>query len=486
MTYYTSRYLNIYPSRQNSWILFHGVTGCIDEVNKHLGENLKTSQLKKLPLITQNLNSHVLKFLERRGHITTQSADEEYLSFRRHVEKLHRQICEQRKLRGTLMLVPSYDCNLACGYCYQNPLRAKEGKNTALVMTPKQVDVIFNIVLKQLYPDVKRYSHIQIDLYGGEPFLKKNLPALERIFRYTKDYQIPVSAISNASSLETCLDFFGIEPGQVNSVQVSLDGDHLHHDQSRVTRHGEGTFDAIIANIHRLLDQGVIVKIRINTNKQNVDSLQLLWEYLEAQEITSHPNVRIYAQAIHNHYDQTNPELIFSRAELTRRLERIPAAFATPLNNQIARLRPVFEAVEGLPLHRTNFCMQNTPNSFLIDCRRDIYVCYEEAGNRQWAVGSFSEDGLVSLNDRYSMYQSRHVGRCDPCSKCSLALTCGGGCAVAARSIHEKAETIFTSHCDSHKELVAKAIQRLFEEKAKALQKNTQKEDRWSLEQPYL
>ncbi|MBI2344180.1 MAG: SPASM domain-containing protein [Deltaproteobacteria bacterium] len=485
-SYYVSRYLNVYPSQRNSSILFHGMTGCIDEIDRLLAHRLTTDRVQGRCFRADGLSVETLQFLEKRGHLTTLSPDAEHRFFCQHVETLHQKICAQRKQRGSLMLIPSYYCNLACFYCYQHPLRAKEGQNVTHVMTPELVDLIFQTVIKRLYPDVPRYSSIAVDLYGGEPFLERNRPALERIFQYTRDYQMPVSAISNASSLGVFVDFFGIEPGQVNALQISFDGDKLHHDQSRITHYGEGTFDAILANIHRLLDRGVRIKIRVNTNKNTVDSLQCLWEQLEADEITSHPNVSPYAQAIHNHYDQTNPEPIFSRATLTRRVEAARVPFRTPLDTKMTRLLPVIEANGGIPLRRTNFCMQNTPNAFLIDQRRDIYSCYEEAGYRQLAVGHFDENGEISLNDRYAMYQRRHVGMYEPCSKCAVALTCGGGCAIAARGAHWKSGTIFASHCDSHKELVATAIQRLLQNRADGLKTVVKEEDSWNLEQPYL
>lgn len=485
-THYVSRYLNIYPSKRNSSILFHGVSGCIDEVDSCLGHDLKSAQSKNLPLAKKNLSLDILNFLEQRGHITTQSADEEWHSFRKYVEKLHQEINQARKKKGKLMLVPSYYCNLACFYCYQNPMRAQEGSNATNVMTPELVDVIFSNVLKRLYPGISRTSDIEIDLYGGEPFLERNRQALERIFSYTKDYQIPVTAISNATSLESYLDFFGIEPGLVNALQISFDGNKLQHDQSRITHYGGGTFDVIIANIHRLLDRGVIIRIRVNTNKNTVDSLKLLWKNLEEEEISSHPNVRPYAQAIHNHFDQTSHEPLFSRAALARKMEASDVGFESPLDVKLSPLAPVFDAENGIPLRRTNFCMQNMPNAFLIDHRRDIYGCYEEAGNRRLIVGSFDEEGKVSLNNRYEMYQSRNVGMYEPCSKCPVALTCGGGCAIAARGSNWNSGTIFTNYCDSHKELVAMAVQKLFQRKVEGLKTAVREEESWITEQPYL
>ncbi|MBI4237625.1 MAG: radical SAM protein [Deltaproteobacteria bacterium] len=485
MPHYASQYLNIYPSHRGSSILFHGVTGAIDDVDAAMGHWLKQAQRQQHPLDDRYATA-IINFLVQRGHVTTLSPEAEWESFTTYVSKLHAQICEERQTSGFLMLVASYYCNLACAYCYQNPMRAAEGQGAAAVMTREQVERIFTRVLPQLYPRVPRMSQVSVNLYGGEPFLERNYPALKRVLAYTQDYQMSVSAISNATTLDHCLPFFGVRCGLVNSLQISFDGSKLHHDQSRITHYGAGTFDLIIANIHRLLDRGVQINLRTNTNKQTVDTLKLLWDDLEREEIIGHPNVSIYAAAIHNHFNQADPKPLFSPATLTRRMEQMAIPMRTPLQRKMSRVAGIFDAESGVPLHRTNFCMQNMPNAFLLDHRGDIYSCYEEAGNRHLRVGTFDGAGTVAMADRYATYQSRHVGKYEPCARCSVALTCGGGCAAAARGTNWTTGTIFTNHCDAHRELVAMSIQRIFEQRVEGLRVASPTEDEWAVHQPYL
>lgn len=486
MMCYASRYLNVYPSKQGTTILFHGVTGAIDEVDQALGVWLKKAQ-REGTILDQCYGDDTVAFLAQRGHVTSLPPEEELRQFKSYVEQLHAKICQDRKQSGSLMLVPSYYCNLACFYCYQNPMRAAEGQSAAQVMTAEMVDVIFARVLPMLYPEVPRLSRISVNLYGGEPFLDRNRAALERIFDYTQQHQMDVSAISNATTLHAFLPYFGNAHGLVRSLQISFDGHKLAHDQSRITHYGDGTFDQIIDNIHRLLDQGVRINLRTNTTKANVDSLQLLWNHLQEEEITTHPNVTMYAAAVHNHFEQTDPEPLFSPATLTRHMEKRQLPMSSPLDKKVSRLTGVFDAESGIPLNRTNFCMQNMPNAFLIDQRRDIYSCYEEAGNRHLRVGYFAEAGEITMLERYQLYQSRHIGMIDPCSKCSVALTCGGGCPVAARGKNWTTGTIFTNHCDSHRELVAMAMQKIFAERTAGPRAFAeQSEDAWLQDRPYL
>ena len=92
-----------------------------------------------------------------------------------------------------------------------------------------------------------------------------------------------------------------------------------------------------------------------------------------------------------------------------------------------------------------------------------MYGCYEEAGYTNKRIGVVTNEGLVDFVDnRYDTYQSRNVASHEPCRSCSVALTCGGGCPLQAEIANG---TIFSNHCDSHKELVAKSIIAFVEKK---------------------
>src|SRR3989339_1065604 len=141
-THYTSQYLNIYPSHRDSCILFHGITGSIDEVTRALGKLLKKHQRSKTQT-DASLPDSVIEFLSSRGHITTLSAHEEWAFFKTYSTELHQKVLEQNKdSLASFLIIPGYNCNLGCPYCFQ-----KNNAATHSVMTTQTVDTIFERVL---------------------------------------------------------------------------------------------------------------------------------------------------------------------------------------------------------------------------------------------------------------------------------------------------------------------------------------------------
>lgn len=462
--YYSSNYLNVYDSHRDTCILFNGFTGAIDEVSVDLGSVLKqlSSNGKSMPgEITREISTPTLKFLRKRGHINTIGHKKEVNFFKKYVDKLHAGISSSMEKEASLMIVPSYNCNLACNYCYQNMLRKGE-KKCARTMTTKQVDFIFEKLLDRLFPKVKDRAKISIMLYGGEPFMENHRPALDRIFHYTKRYQMKVSAITNTTRAQYMLEYFGNDVGLVNSIQVSFDGDKKYHNRSRIGLNKAPTFDTIVNNIHKLINKRVRVGIRMNVSKDSVPTMPRLLKRLKKEKILGNPLVHAYAWVIHSHYDQASESLLISPLELADFMNKNGLTVETPVGRREKRLAPVFEATKGIPLRRTAFCMKCLPNSFVYDSYNNIYSCYEEAGHPEKRAGFINDSGKIVMNNRFKQGLKRHVATIEECSKCSLALTCGGGCPFSAKN---KTGTMFSSDCDCHKECVEKAVRNLFRKK---------------------
>lgn len=461
---YVSKYLNVYKSHKDTSILFNGFTGAIDEVSNQLGNFLAAGIRSGKPISKKQmprLSAYEINFLAMRGHVSSLNHTSQIESFRKLAERLGEHKLRQMKKQGLLMIIPSYNCNLACGYCYQKDIRNNGGCKRTAVMTEQQIDIMFNDLLAQLYPDVESKSAISVVLYGGEPFLIPNRKTISRIINYTSRYQMKTSAITNTTQIDKMLEFFGNEIGLVNQIQVSLDGGKENHDRSRIGVSGSPTFDKIIDNIHKLLDRRVRMDIRVNIDKDAAPTMTALVERLDREDILNDPLVSIYTWVIHCHSDQIRKKKLLTTIELANYIRKKKLNIETPIGRRERRLKSVVHATAGFPLRRTHFCMKVVPNSFVCDPYNNIYNCYEEAGRVEKRVGYIGEKHKVIFDNNYSKLFRRHVGMVDECKKCSLALTCGGGCPYAAE---QKNGTIFSTDCDCHKECVEKAIQKLFKE----------------------
>jgi uncharacterized protein len=456
--YQVSHYLNIIDlDDQQTSLLFNGVNGCLDEIPSDLADILSsgdTIEINSLPRAN-------LDYLAKRGHLTTLGRDDEIERFKEFVSAMHHKRCAEVSSGGLLLLL-SYDCNLACKYCYQQKHRPH--KSTVL-MTPAMVDDIFERHLSTLLPGIKNR---QLFLYGGEPFLPANIPSLLRTLELTKRLGISTKAISNATLVDTMPDIFGAEPGKVEWVQVSIDGWRDMHDSSRISAAGEPTFDKIIDNIQLLIDKGVKVAIRLNLDKKTVETTPFLLDYLKSNGIVGHENVNIYASPLHDNLCDVDETDFIDINGLAEKVFSYGIDLEHPISLRANDLSYLFSLQNGTGLVRTSFCMQTMQNSLVIDPFGDIYACFEEAGYSELRVGSIGDSG-VEFFPLSELYKTRHIANMPDCLACSIALTCGGQCGVMCRA---KTGDLFKPYCAEMKKVMLMGL-KLAYKKCKASGKTT-------------
>ncbi len=453
--YYVSKYLNLIPLK-DTYLLFNGFNGCIDEVSKEMGELLNN---KETIISSEHIADVEIEFLQKRGHITDLTPEEEKNEFIKFAKKIDEYNLKNDFSESNLMLLLSYACNLNCYYCYQRPIRDKKGNK---VMTKEFIDQLFGVYFEKLFDDPSK-ENLDITLYGGEPFLKRNKEVVKRVLEYSYKHSINVGAISNCTQLKYYLDLVGPLPGQVNFIQVSIDGDQENHDASRVSEPGKPTFDTIIENIHFMLDRKVKLNIRINIEANSLEKLASLYEFLEKEEILSHPYAYIYLHPLHNHFKQTDDSSFISHIEAAATIDSIDTIkkIRHPIRRKAEGLAYLMKMQSGIAFRKTRFCMQNIPNNFLIDPYGDIYGCYEEAGRDDLKVGCLA-NGEVYFNPLREEYLKRSLLNLDKCLECSVSLLCAGECGVQAR---ENNGSIFKPYCNSRKDEIYEAIKYIYTER---------------------
>lgn len=150
----------------------------------------------------------------------------------------------------SLTVLTSTDCNLGCGYCFQNLAQDPTGGNrppriTHSRLKSETITTILEFARRQMA--AVRLEKLRILLFGGEPLLNPR-GCVELLARAADYGLIEASMISNAT-LFTPRTAVQLADLGLRSVQVTFDGDAPDHDRIRVRRSGGGTFDAIIANI---------------------------------------------------------------------------------------------------------------------------------------------------------------------------------------------------------------------------------------------
>jgi SynChlorMet cassette radical SAM/SPASM protein ScmE len=164
-------------------------------------------------------------------------------------------------------------CNLRCRYCYFFDNPAVDYQDL-----PTEEWLAF---FDELGQDAVMY----VTLQGGEPFIRKDFPALiEGIVRNRMRFSI----LSNGTLIDNDIAAFIAGTGRCDTVQVSIDGSGPEpHDACR----GKGSFKAAMKGIHALQRQGVDVSVRVTLHRFNIHDLKniarLLLEELDLGEFTT-------------------------------------------------------------------------------------------------------------------------------------------------------------------------------------------------------
>lgn len=180
--------------------------------------------------------------------------------------------------RQTLLIIPSFDCNYRCKYCFYfegaTPPKARLSWEKAKL----GIDWFFN----QL--DIKQGLEKRIQFYGGEPLLNYDLVA--KILNYVshknalkrwRKFSFNLSVITNGSLIdEKWIELFK-EHGV--HVSISLDGKKEINDRMRVDSSGKGASDRTFKGIRLLNAHGIEPNIAITLNQYNLGKLaeQVRW-----------------------------------------------------------------------------------------------------------------------------------------------------------------------------------------------------------------
>lgn len=459
----TSSY-TIYVDLENNdqeMLLVHGYTGAYDKVSRSIASFLKSKELCRAPrpLYGDWSNDSVgpdpaaeypgdkaLEILQKRGYLTSRSLEEEEQFFENLVNHLHR--LEQVE-RPTYIVMPTYDCNLRCTYCFQDHMRTdKKYRYLLKTITPEMIDRICGAMqqLEQMHK-IEGSQKKNIGLFGGEPLLATHRPILEYMTRKFGDADY--WAVTNGTEIDQLADLLG--PGAIATLQITLDGPETEHDQRRVRADGSGTFKKIAENIDMALGLGAKIQIRMNIDRNNIDRLpNLACEFIE-RGWTDNPLFSAYTAPITPSNPQTERKTTFNTWELDQALQELQATspelevISRPDEGIRARAAKIFRRQEQTaPQLKPSFCSAHS-KMYIFDPLGDVYTCWEKTGDAKIRIARIDDDGIRFHHEQNRRWRSRTVATNPACRKCRYALHCGGGCAVLALG---KTGRLHSNYCD--------------------------------------
>ena len=462
------------PGNPEEMLLVHGYTGAHDRVSRRAASYLRSREVRHPPKPLYGdwtpepaldgevaaPSDEVIATLKQRGYLVALTPEEEEALFVKIASRHHHGSIRQMP---NYVLMPTYQCNLRCPYCFQDHMRTDPAHAHLLrtmdrPMVDRIVEGMRNIdAAHGIEPggaagaDATR----SIMLFGGEPLLAESRPSIEYFMARVREQQATrFRAVTNATDLEAYEDLLG--PDDISWLQVTLDGPPAEHDQRRIYADGSGSFEKIAANITMALERGVETSIRLNIDRGNIDQLPALADEFHARGWAEHAGFRAYVAPINAGNQKVDPRRLYNSWQLARAMQKLAqsyprvASMASPDDARQHRVQRLFTgtgsgAGSKPPEYRTAFCGAHT-TMYVIDAFADIYACWEKTGDPGLRIGHIDEGGAVWMNRAIlERWRGRSVVSNPVCRKCRYATACGGGCAALAE---EASGDAYTNHCD--------------------------------------
>lgn len=457
------------PNNSSEMLLVHGYTGAYDRVSRRVASYVRSLERKRAPkplygdwraepeLETNGRvrepSADSIKHLKKRGYLTEMTHKEEQEFFGRFVTRLHEQ-----RIQGPprYIMMPTYDCNLRCSYCFQDHMRSdKSFRHLLRAMSRETIDRIFDSMprIEAMHNvDPARKIIREIGFFGGEPLLASSRSAVEYIMEKAASMGAArFWAISNATELDAYEDLIG--PEGIASIQITLDGPPEEHDKRRIHADGSGSFDAIARNVTLALERKATVNIRLNLDRLNIGMLPELAREILKQGWHEYDRFGVYTAPIRAENENTDVKTTYSTWQLDQELKEMASKhrelsiIGRPDDGIRYQVRRMFSPKNDInvPNFRETFCGAHD-RMYIFDAFADIYACWEKTGDEKVRVGHIDEDGIPQMKaDILQGWRSRTVASNPVCRQCRYSLHCGGGCAVLALAQSGK---YHSNYCD--------------------------------------
>jgi len=364
--------------------------------------------------------------LRESGFVVGSAAEDDALLARAHGEWAR----EAERTPTQLLVVPTFGCNLACTYCYQEPFDPTGGG----LMAPEVIESFFAWVDRHHASESPRPF---ITLFGGEPLrdAPTHLDRVGRVLEGARARGLTVAAVTNGHDLAAFLPL--LAAGAVKEVQVTLDGPPALHDRRRPHRSGAGTFDRIAAGIDGLVAAGVPVNLRVVADRENLGALPQLADLALSRGWLDLPASRFKTQVGRNYElfgcaSRQDRGALFDRVELWARYLELAEAHPALRRFHQPRFHGIGHLAASGELPAPNFdACPAAKKEWAFGPDGSLYGCTATVGHPAHRLGRF-HPAMERDEEAIARWRSRSTLTIPECRGCSLAPVCGGGCGAVA------------------------------------------------------
>ena len=419
--YKLSKYLLRYPDPNGTGAIFvNAFRPAMDIVPKAICDRVMQGDF--------NIDKKILQYLLRRGYLHSTLVDEEATAWAEYCA-----LSTEKPTQLLYYVMTTLACNFTCPYCFQQNLKQEKGYLTSTLL-----ERIFGMIesFERSHKDSQSPKRSLLTVMGGETLLSPHSLQVQ---------QCVESLLSKAKALSLDTIFYtnGFYLSEFAStlksvhVNVTIDGSRTVHNQRRVGPCGIETFDRIIEGIRTFLkvkDDKVKLFLRINVDKENIEDIDVLIEYLWKHHLLQHPGLTWYPALIINHAGELEYQYFSERLEVTRCILKIisnrPEVFRSLNLNRFRGLQYVADALRGQAskAYPQYFRCHSNYNGVSFDFRGNVYPCHACMDKQKEGINHTSQVDEIINSELFSRWRNRSVFSFSKCQNCRGKFICLGGC----------------------------------------------------------
>ncbi len=432
---------------EQEYFLLNLINGALDIIDGDLFEKIINENF-------QEIESDIIDALKSRNYLF--DSEKEYLAF---IKRINCEIQQaEKKSVPNFLLIPSYNCNLNCIYCYEHTYEMNcKNKERDLNLVDTQFNIINEIIKKQ---NVQKedYEKIRITIMGGEPLLIPNKDVVEKIIKKAEQYGYSVDIVTNGVDLDKFIKI--LTSKTVKNIQITVDGPKEIHDKRRVFYDGRGSFDQIFKNLKLALDNNIEVFLRLNADDANISQISELSDLLV--NMGHYPNLHPYIYLLQDGGCSGESNVLKEAVGL----EKIYSIQKTNNNANIFYIKSHIYPLINSILNNKAFVPRlkhcgASGNQFILDEKLLVYKCWHGIGNEKYSIGKYDEKGLHLKEELVNSWMNRDASCMQKCKDCKYRYLCGTGCPAATHEVNKIMNTSLP-FCPDFKEILPVTLNHYF------------------------
>ena len=310
-----------------------------------------------------------------------------------------------------LVILPTLWCNFDCSYCFEFKEKKFLGKELG------------NDLVAWFDKRFRNKRAITVHWFGGEPLLAKEI-----IINMTEQFKAfcnEIGAVYNAGLTTNgyLLDQKFIDmlnPLNIETVHVTLDGDEKAHDNLRRKRNsGEGTFSQIYENIIKFCktETSTQLILRLNCCDENYEGIAKMLDYF--------PNIVRERALIYFRWVFAN-EASGNRDFSCAQRGELPYLGLSKLYEEAIELG--WRTTNPTQFEFYGHCLADFTDFYFIDPDGNVFLCPKSFMSEDSAGSIVNGDlKLKNTGDYYDWYAANPFND-QECMECKILPMCCGGC----------------------------------------------------------